>query len=241
MATTRATAQKRKRRKERIEAYLFLFFIFVIGFVFGFVIRPLAYADEPIEAYAATDDVLIVEPCPITIESEKIEPETITETEEETEAPEEPVAFYYDCPLSKELQDYIFTLCEEEGVPSSLVIALIDHESDFRADAISSTKDYGLMQINACNHEWLKENYGISNVLDPKQNILGGIKILGSIYHKYSEPHKVLMAYNMGEYGMKKAWNAGRTSTSYSVEVLTLWNSYQAVYEMEVNSGTQSN
>lgn len=241
MATTRATAQRRKRRKARIEAYLILFFIFTIGFVLGFVFRSLAYAEEPVTDEVSTPVITeIIEPCPIQIETE--EPETITETETETEPiPEEPVTIYFDCPLSEEIQDYIFSLCEEENVPASLVIALIDHESRFKADAISKTKDYGLMQINACNHEWLKETYGINEILDPKQNILGGIKILGSICRKYTDPHKILMSYNMGEDGMKKAWKAGRTSTSYSIEVLKLWDSYQANYEMEVNSGTQSN
>lgn len=240
---TRAKAQRSKRRKAKIEAYLILFFIFLFGFVLGFIMRSFAYAEKPNENEVLSSiECEIVEPCPIKIETEEVteETETLIETEEET-VPEEPVKTYFDIPLSEELQDYIFELCEKEEVPVSLVIALIDHESRFNADAISKTKDYGLMQINACNHEWLKETYGINDILDPKQNILGGVKILGSLCRKYTEPHKILMSYNMGEDGMRKAWKAGRTSTSYSKAVLMLWDSYQFIYETEVKSGTQSN
>ena len=67
----------------------------------------------------------------------------------------EPQVFYFDIPLSEELQDYIREKCSEYEVPMELVIALIDKESSFRSDVVSTTNDYGFMQINQCNHEWL--------------------------------------------------------------------------------------
>ena len=76
-------------------------------------------------------------------------PETVIDTE--------PVTVYFDVPLSKELQDYIRNLCDEYGIPIELVIAIIDVESTFRANVVSKTNDYGLMQINKCNHEWLTD------------------------------------------------------------------------------------
>ena len=94
----------------------------------------------------------------------------------------EPQVFYFDVPLSEELQDYIREKCSEYEVPMELVIALIDKESSFRSDVVSTTNDYGFMQINQCNHEWLSSTLGVSNFLDPKENILCGI------YMKQSSP-----------------------------------------------------
>lgn len=81
----------------------------------------------------------------------------------------EPQVFYFDIPLSEELQDYIREKCSEYEVPMELVIALIDKESSFRSDVVSTTNDYGFMQINQCNHEWLSSTLGVSNFLDPKE------------------------------------------------------------------------
>lgn len=89
----------------------------------------------------------------------------------------EPQVFYFDIPLSEELQDYIREKCSEYEVPMELVIALIDKESSFRSDVVSTTNDYGFMQINQCNHEWLSSTLGVSNFLDPKENILCGIDL----------------------------------------------------------------
>lgn len=158
--------------------------------------------------------------------------ETHKEPETEEVKPEEKTV-YFDCPLSYEIQDYIFEVCTENDVPPSLVIALIDSESQFDPNVISPTADYGLMQINVCNHEWLSETYGITDFLDPKQNILGGVKILANIYPKYDNPHYVVMAYHMGESGAETARENGVTSTEYSKEVVSKWYMYQVDHDME--------
>lgn len=67
----------------------------------------------------------------------------------------EPQVFYFDVPLSEELQDYIREKCSEYEVPMELVIALIDKESSFRSDVVSTTNDYGLCKsisviMNGC-------------------------------------------------------------------------------------------
>ena len=38
------------------------------------------------------------------------------------------------------------------------------------------------------------------------------------------------MAYNMGEYGAKKAWENGVTSTKYSEKILSLMDKYEEVF-----------
>lgn len=139
---------------------------------------------------------------------------------------------YYDVPLSYSLQRYIYEVCADEEVPVSLVIAMIDKESQFNPEAVSDTDDYGLMQINKINHETLGEQYRAADMLDPYQNVFCGVKMMGSYIKAYDgDYNKALMTYNMGDYGAKKAWENGIKSTSYSESVLALMQKY----EQEVN------
>lgn len=125
---------------------------------------------------------------------------------------------YYDIPLSKELQLYTYTKCEDLGIGNyyELVLAMMWQESDFKPDTISKTNDYGIMQINICNHEWLSEELGITDFLDPYQSIDAGTHIIASLLLKYQDPHKALMAYNYGEAGARSHWNRGNYTSSYS-------------------------
>ena len=59
--------------------------------------------------------------------------------------------------LSYELQDVMQDCCDEYEVPYALALAMAEVESHFDPDAVSSTGDYGLMQINKINHGWLRE------------------------------------------------------------------------------------
>lgn len=145
--------------------------------------------------------------------------------------------FYFDVPLSHTLQEHIFELCKDEDIPVCLVLAMIEHESGFHQEIVSETDDYGLMQINAINHEWLAEEYRSSDMLNPYQNVFCGIQIIASFYHSYDgDMAKALMAYNMGSYGARKAWESGITSTSYTESVLALYERYeQEVQEYGTN------
>lgn len=136
--------------------------------------------------------------------------------------------YYFDIPLSHSLQDFIYEICTDEGVPVTLVLAMIETESGFNPEIISSTNDYGLLQINKVNHEWLKKQYRTADMLNPYQNVFCGIKIIGTFVKKYNNDlNKALMAYNMGDYGAKKAWQNGIKSTRYSEKILGLMNKYE--------------
>ncbi|MDR0820910.1 MAG: transglycosylase SLT domain-containing protein [Oscillospiraceae bacterium] len=138
--------------------------------------------------------------------------------------------FLYDVPLSDSLQRYIYEICADEGVPVTMVLAMIEHESGFNPEVVSSTDDYGLMQINAINHERLEDKYRCANMTDPYQNIFCGVSIIGSYLERYEGDYtKALMAYNMGDYGARKAWDSGITSTRYSERILSLMAKYEEV------------
>lgn len=163
-----------------------------------------------------------------------VEVKTVTVTEtvpasapSTEELPEIEEITYYNVPLSHNLQSYIYELCAEEQVPMSLIIAMIDHESKFNPEAVSATNDYGLMQINVVNHERLEEQYRCADMLNPYQNVFCGIKVIGSYLEVYGDYTKALMAYNMGNYGAKKAWENGITSIPYTDVVLGLMHEYE--------------
>ena len=130
---------------------------------------------------------------------------------------------YYDVPLDNDMQEYIQDICDDYGLDRyDIVIALIEKESTFRENVISSTNDYGYMQINECNHEWLSEELNINDFLDGEQNILAGVYILSGLYKKYEDAGLALMAYNCGERGAKKPWEQGIYSTEYSRAIMEI-------------------
>ena len=104
---------------------------------------------------------------------------------------------------------------------------MIDHESKFNPETVSDTDDYGLMQVNEVNHDRFEEQYRCSDMLNPYPNVFCGIKIIGSYIAEYDDFGKALMAYNMGDYGARKAWDSGITSTAYSESILALMDSYE--------------
>lgn len=129
---------------------------------------------------------------------------------------------YSSLPLSEDLQQYTYSICEVYGIVDyyPVVLAVMWRESDFKADTISATNDYGLMQINKCNHKYLKENLGLVDMLDPYDNIEGGVYILSELIEKYSDINKALMAYNMGPSNASAQWRRGNYTSAYSRDVL---------------------
>lgn len=125
-----------------------------------------------------------------------------------------------DVAMDVELQEFIYCLSYGYNLDFPFIMGLIQQESGFQTEVVSSTNDYGLMQINSCNHEWLTEQLGVTDFQDPYQNARSGLYILRKLFEKHEDPAKVLMAYNMGETGAKRLWDKGVFETNYSKEVL---------------------
>ena len=207
MATQCKGTQKRINRHAivTIEAYSILFLIALGGFLLGFSICGMT---APVKEVTVTK----------TVEVPSYEAEVLPTAEDVT---------YYDVPLSHSLQRFITEVCADENVPVSLVMAMIEQESQFDPEIVSPDGDYGLMQINSINHDWLEEQYRTADMLDPYQNVFCGIKMMGTFIQVYGDYNTALMAYNMGEYGATKARENGIESTSYSEQVLSLMEKYE--------------
>lgn len=130
-------------------------------------------------------------------------------------------------PLAKELQYYSQLTCSEYNLSYEILLGVIDVESDFRINATSNTHDGGLGQINRINYDWLEEELGITDVLDPYQNIRATVHILAGLDVKY-DGHEIYMAYNMGSEGSRKL---GASSTRYSREVVMEIEKWKVVLE----------
>ena len=208
----------------KVYAYSILLLLVVIGGVIGFLIGR---ATDPVNTEIVTETVTLA----VTVE---------VPVYEEGKLPKLGEVFYYDIPLSYSLQRYIYEVCADENVPVTLVLAMIEHESRFNPEAVSSTDDYGLMQINEVNHEWLEEDFRCADMLNPYQNVFCGIKIIAKYIEKYEGDYgKALMAYNMGDYGARKAWQNGVTSTNYSTSILELMKKYEEVSHSANSNATK--
>lgn len=134
------------------------------------------------------------------------------------------------CKLDEATQQFTFYLCKRYDIDWTLVMALMQKESSFRSDVISATDDYGLMQINKCNHKWLTDTIGVTDYLDKEQNIRAGVFVLRKLFEEYTDPNLVLMAYNMGADGAETLWNKGIYTTPYVDDILT----YQAEFNKQI-------
>lgn len=135
-----------------------------------------------------------------------------------------------DVPISEDLQEFIFYLSEGYEIDFTFVMALIQQESSFRADVISERKDYGLMQVNEKNHALITETLGVTDFLEPYNNVRSGMFILRKLFEKYETPEKVLMAYNLGETGAARLWENGIFEINYSKSVFQ----YQQKFNEEI-------
>lgn len=122
-------------------------------------------------------------------------------------------------PLDSDVQEFIYYLSKGYNMDFTFVMAIIQQESGYQLDAVSNTDDYGLMQINKVNHGYITNEIGVTNYLDPYENVRAGMFILRKLFEKYETPEKVLMAYNLGESGAKALWDKGVFETNYSKSV----------------------
>ena len=205
-----------KRRSDLRTGCIMLAAMLLVSFAFGMLVGSglsRRKASAPAEDTAPTRQT-VVAPVPVACTAE---PEAVDTTER-----------YYPVPLTAGMQEYTIDLCRTYEVPVALVLAMMQVESGFDPDCISRTNDYGLMQINVCNHQWLSDKLGITDFLDPEQNILAGVYLMsGHLQAVNGDVSKALMRYNCGATGAGRLWSRGIYSTEYTRKVMEVYAQYK--------------
>ena len=128
--------------------------------------------------------------------------------------------FLYPIKYKDEIKKY----SSEYRIESELVASLINAESGFDENAISSKGAIGLMQIMPSTAEWVASLIGVEYkdeyLKNPDYNIMIGCYYLKYLKNKFDDRIVILCAYNAGE-GVVSSW---LNDTNYSYDGKTLDN-----------------
>ena len=125
----------------------------------------------------------------------------------------------YDIALSQELQEYTYKIAQEYSINYELVLSVMFVESSYRDWITGGSGERGLMQIHPINFPKLRQELGITDFYNPKQNILAGVYMLADLNDKYEDVDRILMAYNMGESGARRVISRGISKSRYSINI----------------------
>ncbi len=105
--------------------------------------------------------------------------------------------------------DIVEETAAEYGLDEALLYAVIETESGFDKDAVSSIGAMGLMQITPETFEWLQtktgESYSSEALFEPSVAIKYGAFFLSYLFDEFGETETVLAAYHAGR-GQVNQW-----------------------------------
>lgn len=109
---------------------------------------------------------------------------------------------------------------EKYGICPELIQAIVEKESNYNENAVSSHGAIGLMQVIPRWNQDRMDRLGVTDLTDPYQNILCGTDLIAELADKYEDLYLVLMCYNQGEYGGAiEQWENGQYS-DYAVSIV---------------------
>ena len=149
--------------------------------------------------------------------------------------------------------DLVMKYSSKYCVPPELVFAVINVESNYDKNAVSSAGAIGLMQIMPSTYEWIASIFGdsanVSRLYIPKVNVEYGTYYLRYLYDIFDcALEKALIAYNWGmgnfmrfieEHGYIEG-DFGSIPVSetrnYVRKVLYHWEKYKEIYNNSANN-----
>ena len=101
----------------------------------------------------------------------------------------------------QEIKTLVAGLAPKYGLDPQLVLAVIQVESAYQADAVSSANAQGLMQLIPAT----AERFGVRDAFNPSENINGGMRYLKWLLkHFKGDVTKAVAAYNAGEGAVRR-------------------------------------
>jgi soluble lytic murein transglycosylase-like protein len=123
------------------------------------------------------------------------------------------------CPVPKRYRNAFVTAAYDTGLPLSLLVAVAQTESRFRAKAVSGANAHGLLQVLPTTGAALR-----LNVDAPASNVLAGARYLQQLVNRFRSADLALAAYNAGPTAVSKAGGAPTAETqTYVANVNTRW------------------
>ena len=150
--------------------------------------------------YFATCCLLeVVAPMPRPDPVAVVDPEKATVvTLGDKELPDEISWYIEDLPLPFQEQEYLWNACQEFGVDHSLMLALIEQETNFRNVTGDGGDSIGYCQIQPRWWSGLMEEIGADDLTDPQDNFRTGCAIMAHLLERYGTTEDALSAYNSG-------------------------------------------
>jgi len=135
----------------------------------------------------------------------------------------------------KKVDDIIREIAKEYAIDSALVRAIVTVESNSDPLAISRKGAQGLMQLMPAT----ARDLNVSRPLDPRENIIGGVKYIKGLLAAYGDLRLALAGYNAGPGAVKKY--AGippyRETITYVKKVLKYYNRFKKEEKLRVAEG----
>jgi soluble lytic murein transglycosylase-like protein len=188
------------------------------------------------DAKSLPDEPIIATKYQAPTEAETIE--IIDTSTEQLQAKENPIyeGFkYYEIPeeyikeggsFPKKVQKYLWKQCKKRKVDYYIVVALIERESGYKADATGDNgNSKGYMQIWESWHTERMAEENVTDLYNPYENIRVGLNLLqeltgGDTDLDDMEYHYMLMCYNAGTSRAKEYITQGIYSSEYSRAIL---------------------
>jgi len=122
----------------------------------------------------------------------------------------------------------IDTASRLHGVDAALIHAVISAESGYNPSALSKAGAMGLMQLMPQT----AKRYGVTNIMDPVQNITGGVRYLRDLLSMFNGNLELaIAAYNAGENAVIKYGNKippYAETVQYVPKVLGFYRKFQS-------------
>lgn len=123
--------------------------------------------------------------------------------------------------VPEELVAYFEEAASETGLDIELLKAVAAIESCFNPEAVSKAGAKGIMQLMPNTAKQL----GVTNIFDPRENILAGARYLKQMLDRFKEPELALAAYNAGPGNVEKYGGLPpfKETQDYVSKVMNLW------------------